>query len=70
MAVADTKVDLFKDHFWHFQIKKKSKKKITRQGGVRLPDADFFWIIPWQSFIFESCPCLQGSICVFVITLL
>ena len=27
MAVADTKVPLFKDHFWHFQIKIKFWKK-------------------------------------------
>ena len=43
--VTDTKVPLFKDHFWHFQIKIKFRKKNTRQGSVRLPDADFFWII-------------------------
>ena len=47
MAVADTKVFLFKDHFWHFQIKIKFQKQITRQGIIQLPDADFFWIIPW-----------------------
>ena len=52
MAVADTKVPLFKDPFWHFQIKVKFRKKITRQGSVRLPDADFFWIIP--------CKCRWG----------
>ena len=45
MAVADTKVPLFKDHFWHFQIKIKFWKKMMRQGSIRLPDADFFWII-------------------------
>ena len=45
MAVADTKVFLFKDHFWHFQIKIKFQKQITRQGIIQLPDADFFWII-------------------------
>ena len=45
MAVADTKVPLFKGPFWHFQIKLKFRKKTTRQGSVRLPDADF-WIIP------------------------
>ena len=27
MAVADTKVPLFKEHFWHFQIKIKFQKK-------------------------------------------
>ena len=48
MAVADTKVPLFKDPFWHFQIKIKFWKKIMRQGSIRLPDADFFWIIPCQ----------------------
>ena len=46
VAVADTKVPLFKDYFWHFQIKIKFRKKITRQGSARLSDADFFWIIP------------------------
>ena len=44
--ITDTKVTLFKDHFLHFQIKIKFRKKIARQGSVRLPDADFFWIIP------------------------
>ena len=39
MAVANTKVPLFKDQFWHFQIKMKFRKKITRQGSVRLLDA-------------------------------
>ena len=46
MAVVNTKVPLFKDPLWHFQIKMKFRKKITRQGSVRLPDADLFWIIP------------------------
>ena len=46
MAVADTKVPLFKDHFWHFQIKRKFWKKILKQGSVRILDTDFFWIIP------------------------
>ena len=46
MAVADTKVALFKDYFWDFQIKIKFQKKITGQGSIRLPGADFFWIIP------------------------
>ena len=45
--VTDTKVPLFKDHFWHFQIKIKFRKKIKRQDSVRLPDVNFFWIIPW-----------------------
>ena len=44
--VTDAKVTLFKDHFSHLQIKIKFRKKIARQGSVRLPDADFFWIIP------------------------
>ena len=37
MAVVNTKVPLFKDPLWHFQIKMKFRKKITRQGSVRLP---------------------------------
>ena len=32
--VTDTKVPLFKDHFWHFQIKTKFRKKIMRQGSI------------------------------------
>ena len=47
MVVSDTKVPLFKDYFWHFQIKIKFRKKITSQSSIRLPNADFFWIIPW-----------------------
>ena len=42
MTVADTKVPLFEEHFWHFQIKIKFQKKITRHGSVQLPDTDFF----------------------------
>ena len=34
MAVPDTKVPLFKDHFWRFQIKIRFPKKIARQGSV------------------------------------
>ena len=30
MAVANTKLPLFKDRFWHFQIKIKFRKKIMR----------------------------------------
>ena len=44
--VIDTKVPLFKDHVWHFQIKIKFQRKKMRQGSVHLPDTDFFWIIP------------------------
>ena len=51
MVVADTKVPIFKDHFWHFQIKIKLRKKITRQGSVRLPGTDFFWIIPCSCYL-------------------
>ena len=32
MAVADTKVPLFKDHFWHFQIKMKFRKRKKKSG--------------------------------------
>ena len=38
------------NHFWHFQVKIKFQIKVTRQGSIRLPDADFFWIIPWGTF--------------------
>ena len=33
MAVADSKVPLFKEHFWHFQIKIKSQK--NHKAGQR-----------------------------------
>ena len=33
MAVADTKVPLFKDHFWHFQIKNFEKKSWSRAAS-------------------------------------
>ena len=33
MAVADTKVPLFKDHFWHFQIKIKFRKKLRGRAA-------------------------------------
>ena len=46
VAVVDTKLPIFKEHFWHFQVKIKFRKKIMRQGSVRLPETDFFWIIP------------------------
>ena len=49
MAVADTKVHLFNDHFWYFHIKITLPKKILRQGSFQLPDVDFFWIIPSQN---------------------
>ena len=32
--------------FLAFSDQNKISKKITRQGSVRLPDADFFWILP------------------------
>ena len=49
MVVADTRVPLYRDHFWYFQIKTKFRLKISRQGSIQLPDADFFWIIiPWS----------------------
>ena len=48
MVVADTGVPLFRDRFWHFQIKIKFGLKISRQDSIQLLDADFFWIIPWS----------------------
>ena len=36
-----------------FSDQNKISKKITRQGSVRLPDADFFWIIPC-TLVFSS----------------
>ena len=62
MAVADTKVALFKDHFWHFQIKIKFQKKIKRQGSIQLTDADFFGIIPWHDQNDQRQPKLKKSI--------
>ena len=66
MAVADTKVLLFKDYFWHFQNKIRFWKKIMWQGSIWLPNADFFWIIPlyyykMQSFPYENhcCECYK-----------
>ena len=50
MAAADTKAPLFKNHFWHFQIKIKFKIKIMWQGSIQLPDTNFLWIIPWIIF--------------------
>ena len=56
MVVSDTKVPLFKDYFWHFQIKIKFRKKITSQSSIRLPNADFFWIIHWlTNFNLVAC---------------
>ena len=43
--VTDTKVPLFIKTIFGIFRSKYFAKKITRQGSVRLPDADFFWII-------------------------
>ena len=39
MLVANITVPLFRDHFWHFHIKK-FQWKMTREG--------IFWIILWK----------------------
>ena len=33
------------------------------KGSVRLPDADFFWVIPWllTSVSATTCPCLSST---------
>ena len=46
MAVADTKVPLFKDNFRHFQIKIKISNKSQEAGQHPTNGADCFWIIP------------------------
>ena len=45
MAVAEPRYSYLKTILAFSDQNKIKKKKITRQGSIRLPDADFFWII-------------------------
>ena len=58
MAVADTKVPLFKDHFWHFQIKIKFRKK-NHEAGHHLTTR--CWFLLDYSLINQPSYCFRST---------